>query len=280
MDKEWYESWKPYVAITLIGAALAMAYVLYANDSTLGYVFPAVTLFVCFPIIMAGAYMWITGTGSRFINGVDWSKLNEEETKRTTSYIGLWMAVGIIVLMYGMSVLLSHMWIGLSVMGVSLVLMLITLLKPMFRKIDRPRTIFDSYKAFVAIFIITMVSLVPTTYLMTAESTSETVDVTLNDTSFTVKAPMFDHTFRYDEIQIDYDEDFDKGSRRMGYNDTNIASGKYHNSEFGNYELASYVAVKPCIIVTVGDDKYAFNQDSDASTLEMFNTLKAKVPGA
>ena len=279
MDKEWYESWKPYVAITLIGAALAMAYVLYANDSTLGYVFPAVTLFVCFPIIMAGAYMWITGNGSRFINGVDWSKLNEEETKRTTSYIGLWMAVGIIVLMYGMSVLLSHMWIGLSVMGVSLVLMLITLLNPMFRKIDRPRTIFDSYKAFVAIFIITMVSLVPTTYLMTAESTSETVDVTLNDTSFTVKAPMFDHTFAYGDIDtIECVDNFDRGKRVWGYNTDNVCTGKFRSDTYGDYELAMYKDVSTCVVIYVGGDMYAFNQDSIDATVQLYNDIKGRMP--
>ena len=90
---------------------------------------------------------------------------------------------------------------------------------------------------------------------------------------------MFDHTFTYSEIdEIRYDADFDKGSRRMGYGTDTISSGKWKNAEFGNYELASYSNVKPCIIISVDGGIYAFNQSSDDATLNLFNDLKNRIP--
>ena len=277
---EWYESVKPYIIIGIIGPALALLFLLMGNREPLQMIYPTIVLFVCFPLVMLGAFYWITGRGRKSINGIDWSKFSDEDAKKLVSYTGFWMMISLIVMIYGLSLIFVILWLGIVILVVSFIMLVISMIVLYVKKTGKPLPAMDSVKAISVFLIIATVSLVPTTYLLSEGFMGESVSVTIDDDSFTVKAPMFDHTFRYDEIQIDYDEDFDKGSRRMGYNDTNIASGKYHNSEFGNYELASYVAVKPCIIVTVGDDKYAFNQDSDASTLEMFNTLKAKVPGA
>ena len=40
--------------------------------------------------------------------------------------------------------------------------------------------------------------------------------------------------------------------------------------------LFSFIA--PAVAITVGGDIYAFNQDSDASTLELYNRLVSRVP--
>ena len=274
---EWYESVKPYIALAVIGPTLALLFLLAGNKDTIQLIYPIIVLYVCFPIIVMGMFFWITGRGKKSINGIDWSKYSEEDAKKLVSRTGFWIMISIIVMLYGLSLIFVDFWIGITVVVVSVIFVVVSVIVLFVKKVEKPLPTMDSVKAISVFLLVAAVSLVPTTYLLSEGIMGEDVAVTINDDSFTVKAPMFDHTFRYDEIEISYDADFDKGSRRMGYNDMKISSGKFHNDEFGNYELASYTAVKPCIIITVGEDKYAFNQDSDASTLEMFNTLKAKI---
>ena len=275
---EWYESWKPYVALTVIASAIAMIYVAFSNGSFLGLLMPAVNLFVMFPIIMMSAYMWLTGKGARFINGVDWSKLNEQETKNKVSSIGFWIMISMIVIMYGLAVISSHIWIGLGILGFSAVLAFVVLIRTVAGGSSRPMITLDSMKALSILLVVTLVSVVPTTYLSTELKSSGSVDVSLEEETFTVKAPMFDHTFKYTEIEeIRYDADFDKGTRKWGYGSETICSGKWKNSEFGNYELAAYTKVRPCIVISVGGDIYAFNQSSDDATLNLFNDLKNRM---
>ena len=276
---EWYESVKPYVAVGILGPVIALLYILTVGDEPLSVIYPAVVLFVCFPIIMMGAFFWITGRGKNAINGIDWSRYTEEEAKRTVSYTGFWVMITVIILIYGLSFIFISIWAAVSVIAVAIVLMVVTLLRPFFKKIDRPLPSMDSVKALSVFILITAVSLVPTAYLMTGSVSSGSVDVTLDGESFTVKAPMFDHTFRYDEIEeIRFIEDFDKGSRRMGYNDSHISSGKYRNDLFGDYQLAAYNAVTPCVAISVGGEMYAFNQDSDAKTLELYKSIENRLP--
>ena len=274
---EWYESVKPYIALSIIGPTLALLFLLAGNKDPIQLIYPIIVLYVCFPIIVMGVFFWITGRGKKSINGIDWSKYSEEDAKKLVSRTGFWIMISLIVMLYGLSLLFVEFWIGITVVVASVILVVISVIMLFVKKVNKPLPTMDSVKAISVFLIVATVSLVPTTYLLSEGIMGEDVNVTINEDSFTVKAPMFDHTFRYDEIEISYDADFDKGSRRMGYDDMNICSGKFRNSEFGNYELASYKAVKPCIIITVGDDKYAFNQDSDASTLEMFDTLKGKI---
>ena len=275
----WYESVKPYIALAVLAPLVAVVFVIMGSDDPLNIIYPAIVLFVCFPIIMTGVFTWFTGRGKRFINTVDWSRYTEEEAKKTVSYTGFWVMITVIILTYGVSLIMVNLWIGLSIIAVAIILMLITLLRPMFKKINRPLPSMDSVKAFSVILLVTAVSLVPTTYFMITGVGSESVDITLGDGSFTVKAPMFDHTFRYDEIDdIQYYEDFDKGSRKMGYNDNHICSGKFHNSLFGDYQLAAYRSVTPCVAISVDGQMYAFNQDSDAKTLELFESIKDRMP--
>ena len=76
-----------------------------------------------------------------------------------------------------------------------------------------------------------------------------------------------------------YFEDFPKGKRIMGYQDTNVSSGRYNNSLFGDYELASYSKVRPCIAISVGGEMYAFNQNSDDLTWALYQSLKERIGG-
>ena len=186
---EWYESWKPYVALTIIGSAIAMVYVAFKNSTFLGLFMPAIDLFVMFPIIMMSAYMWLTGKGARFINGVDWSKLNEQEIRNKVSSIGFWIMISMIIIMYGLAVMPSYIWIGLGILGVGAVLAIVITIKTIAGGTSRQIISLDSVKALSILLVVTLVSLVPTTYIMTEFTSSESVDVTVGNESFTVKAP-------------------------------------------------------------------------------------------
>ena len=278
---EWYESVKPYIALSVIGPALAMIYIFLNIDDPLNLIFPAVTLFVFFPMIMMGMYYWITGNGKRFINGINWSNYTDEEARMTISYMGFGLLIFMIAMMYCMCLLKINFTGGLIGIGISILLMIIIFLRPILKKISRPLPRMDSVKAISVFLIVVTVSLVPTTYLLLNSSSSESVDITLDDESFNIKSPAYDRTIRYDKVDdIQYYGDFDKGVRVMGYDDGVICSGKFKNDMFGNYELAAYKKVTPCIAISVEGQIYAFNQDSDDSTLELYNALKERISAA
>lgn len=274
---EWYESVKPYIAVSIIAPALAMLLLYMECNDPMDILYPTIVLFVCFPLIMMAVFFWMTGRGKRFINSIDWSKYTDEEASMAVSYTGFWLMITLIVMVYGLSLIFVQLWIGVAIAVVSFILMMTTLLKPLFTKVSRPLPSMDSVKALSVFLLVASISLVPTTFFLSEGMSDNNIEVILGEDSFTVKAPMFDHTIAYSDIEdIQYISDFDKGSRTMGYDDGRICSGTYKNGE-GTYRLAAYRSVAPCIKVVAGGQMYAFNQDSDGSTLELFHNLKAKI---
>ena len=137
---------------------------------------------------------------------------------------------------------------------------------------------FPSKGSVAAVVIIFALATIPVSYAASSISTDGQIGITLDEENFTVVGPMFDHTFVYSDIEQFYlDEDFDKGKRKMGYGTSTIKSGKFQNSQFGNYELASYAKVKPCIVIMVDSEYYAFNQASDKETQDLFTELKERI---
>lgn len=106
----------------------------------------------------------------------------------------------------------------------------------------------------------------------------ESVNVTFDDTGVTVTAPMFDHHFNYDDIEdCRLEQDFDRGHRVYGYATGTICSGKWNNSMFGDYELASYTSVHTCIVLSVGGNIYAFNLSDTARTQSAYETIMSHI---
>ena len=239
-------------------------------------IYSAIVLVCLCPLVIYSIMMWLHGTGYKSINGLDWRSMTEQNAKEVASKFGFWMLVSMAILLYSTSVLMHNLALGLILMGVGIAVIFIPLASG-FKKGKPVPSGTPSKKAAIAV-LAAAIAIVPPVYILSLGD-SASVDIAFGDDGFSVRAPMFDHTFEYDEIDgCSYYEDFDKGVRKMGYGTSEICSGHFKNDLFGDYELASYTKVRPCIAISVGGEMYAFNQDSAGSTLDAFEILKQKLP--
>jgi len=119
-----------------------------------------------------------------------------------------------------------------------------------------------------------LVAIGPSIYLLNSDFSSEAIQIEYGDDSFRIQAPMVDKMFDYSKVEdLGIDPNFDKGSRVWGYATTKICSGTFNNAVFGNYTLASFVDVKPCVFFTYEGKYYAFNQSSVELTQAAFDRL-------
>ncbi len=270
---------KPYAALAILVPTLVIVFGLIRGWSWFSLLFSAIILFSCFPIVCAGLCMWLHGSGYRFLNvGVDWKSMDEKKRREVASRWGLWMAIGTVILIWGTAFLMLNLVIGIILMAAGTILMVLPFAKGAAKGSPVPN--WSRGKRIVVVAAFTLLTAVPFAFVMDggAGSMSNSVDISLGDDSFTVKAPFFDHSFSYDEIDdCQYFEDFQKGRRVMGYSDGTISSGRYDNDLFGRYELASYTKIKPCIAISVGGEIYAFNQSSKDLTESLYQSLLDKI---
>ncbi|MBO6084675.1 MAG: hypothetical protein J6O90_06320, partial [Candidatus Methanomethylophilaceae archaeon] len=109
---------------------------------------------------------------------------------------------------------------------------------------------------------------------------SSSVDVELEEDCVHVKAPLsIDWRLAYSDIDnVEYRPNLDRGERVAGYGGVSLESGTFRNSEFGSYQLASYIKCSPCIVVTMDNGKvYAFNQSDADSTYALYGNLLTKL---
>ncbi len=269
---------KPYAVLAVAVPAAATIIALALGWSLFQVFFVAIVMFCCIPIICMGLCQWMHGNGYRFLNvGVDWSSKKEKESREIASRWGKWIVIGTIVLSLACAFITYNLILGLVLLGVSIVLMLAPMFTGMNKGSPLPSWSKGTRIAVVAVALI--LAVVPFMYIVGGGiGTTNSVDVSLDDDSFTVKAPMFDHTFSYSEVDdCQFMYDFDKGKRVMGFYSETISSGRYNNDLFGNYQLAAYTEVTPCIAFSVDGEMYAFNQSTVDLTMETFEALIEKL---
>ena len=261
----------PWIAVALIVPAIVT---LASSGDVFTMGLYGVMSFCCFPLAILGIYMWATGNGWRWTNGVDWTKMDDEQRRATASHIGKYIAVSMTIVTVSIPFMLSNFIVGILMIAAGCILALVPFINLGNRKLKAP--VWDGRKTALGVAAVSIVCLaVP----FIPVGNTDSVNVTFDEESFRVSAPMFDHEFRYDEIeQHELDPDFEKGSRKWGYGTPDIMSGKFRNSQFGDYELASYAKVGPCIVISVGGDIYAFNQSSDAATQACYDELLSRLP--
>ncbi len=276
--------WQLYAIFALLAPIPFIVVSAYSKDS-LSLFMNSVIFYCTIPIIVYGFYMWIEGSGHRWINGVDWTKLTPSQLPYVSRFMGKIMVIGTVVFAIALSFLLYEVPIGIITVVLGCVVYMAILFygiahatnKEFLDKAEFYKPC--SRKTGIAIMIASIIIIGSASTVILSESTSsESVNITLEDEYFTVKAPAFNQSFDYDKIEKMYlDEDFDKGKRIGGYGTPTIHSGTFKNSEFGNYSLASYTNIKPCIVIFYNEDYYAFNQSSDAATKELFDLLSSKI---
>jgi hypothetical protein len=282
-------SWKPYAVLSLVVPLVIIAGLFALNSKDLlGLGLSSILLYSLFPLLMMSIYMWSSGKGHRWINGPDWTKMSESTRAQGSRIMGLTLYATLFLIFIGLAALsVGGFSIGLVLMisctigGVAVcVYGTVKVSRKSFEekwKYQTPRP--PSKGAVMALISVTILAMIPVGFSISEMGAGGSINVSMDENDFTVKGPMFDHTFRYSDVDtLSIDEDFDKGRRVMGYGTSTISSGDFRNSEFGDYKLASYAKIKPCIVITVGGEYYAFNQSSDNETHELYEKLRGKIP--
>ena len=102
------------------------------------------------------------------------------------------------------------------------------------------------------------------------------IEIAYAEDSFTVVADFSeDLTVSYDDIaDVEYRENFDKGSRLFGFGSARLLMGSFQNDEFGRYDLFSYAGCKAIVIITSNDGKkLALNLLDSEATRELYENI-------
>lgn len=269
--------WKSYLIIALlIPTLLTIGYAALGGDETL---FFAITMFCGYPITIWGMYMWHVGSGFRWVNGIDWSKHDHGTNVRICRYVGKYIMAFGIVFTWAMSTIFASLVLFIIGTILSIILCIIPFIKIGIRGPDGlGDSILDNRRKIMSILAVSILTIVPPAIVLDSDASSTPIEITFNEHYVSVKAPMFNHDFLYEEInEIHLDEDFDRGMRIMGYGTTSICSGKFDNDSFGRYELAAYNSCDACIVISVGGEIFAFNQSSLSKTNTVYMELLSRI---
>lgn len=268
----------PYTKLCLgLSLTVPMAYIVLEAvlDTHSGSILlEAILAFCVVPVAASGAWVWFSDNAGAYVNG--FPDLNGDDRNRFANLMGIGVVLCGFVMSLGLAILLAsgNMW-GILIILLSLIFVFIPI--PIFRKNPKARIPLKNCSTKTKMALTTAISvavLIPIPVAFMLDDSGNEVTVTFDEDSFTVKAPMFDHTFSYNDVGgLAFEENFEKGKRIYGYATSEISSGKYRNSLFGEYELASYSKITPCITFSVNGNMYAFNQEDVEKTQQAYDAL-------
>lgn len=236
------------------------------------------------PIIAMSVHFMVNRTGHRFVNGPDWTKMTPEQIQWALKRVGFVLTASMIPMCWSI-VLIALPDIGLIAFAVLLSLSLILLVAGLVVSLRKPpeivrNTPMTELNKWLVFIVAMALAAVPTAVITIEGDVADSITIDFMEDRVKVKGPMFDHEFLYSEIAFEdcvLDDDFDRGSRRVGYSTGSIESGKYRNSLLGNYELSSYTSCDSCIVIKVGGSYYAFNQKTEERTSELYAELCSRI---
>lgn len=266
-----------YILATLSIIAISLAVIMLLSVDFMDALLPVIGILVLYPCVIMGVYFYLEGRGYRWINGIDWASMSEQERANACSYIGFYLAIGCVLLGIGLGAVLTNFIIAIILMVVSTIIIIAGCVMP--ERAMAKKFVERSPSSKAAIFMVfTLLAIVPMTALGVSQFSQEVVDVEFLDDEVHIQAPMFNYHFKYESIEdLDIDPEFDKGKRIAGYGTPTICSGTFKNDVFGSYKLASYTQVKPCIFFLYEGKYYAFNQGSNELTQQAYEKLASLV---
>ncbi len=268
-----------YILATLSIIAISLAVIMLLSVDFMDALLPVIGILVLYPCVIMGVYFYLEGRGYRWINGIDWASMSEQERANACSYIGFYLAIGCVLLGIGLGAVLTNFIIAIILMVVSTIIIIAGCVMP--ERAMAKKFVERSPSSKAAIFMVfTLLAIVPMTALGVSQFSQEVVDVEFLDDEVHIQAPMFNYHFKYESIEdLDIDPEFDKGKRIAGYGTPTICSGTFKNDAFGSYKLASYTQVKPCIFFLYEGKYYAFNQGSNELTQQAYEQLLSHIKG-
>ena len=280
---------RPVLPVRLLlladAAAIAIAVVLIAVSVGFGglSILPLITIPTFVLICSLGLWMWANGAGADLVSSPGWNSLSDDMKTYGVSVVGLHIAIGmafvdcaipfVIIPGWGIGVFIALLLIGMAVTFAGVIRVLsISRSQPRTFVRKTPLTVWMT--VFLVLFTVVAVPI-----LALEESGPAGVKVELGDTAVTIKAPMVDRTIAYDDIDtVELDPDFSIGSRISGYGGLEMNSGKFRNSEYGQYTLASYSSCDTFVKITKKSGEHiVFNQKNAEETEALYSDLVSRL---
>ena len=76
---------------------------------------------------------------------------------------------------------------------------------------------------------------------------------------------------------VEFREEFDFGTRNMGFGSAKLSLGNFKNDEFGNYTLYAYTACDSAVVIKSGEHILVITGANEAETQTIFQTLQEKI---
>ena len=162
---EWYETPERYLALAVTAATTAILFIRLNISSNEELVYPLISIGICFPIIMASTYLWITGRGKRVAMGLDHSLYTDEEIREYVSYYGFWHMISALLFMFGLSILFVNAFLGLAAAITAAMILTIAMTMPSLGKDVNGLIEVRSIRAMGILLLVTFLSLAPTSLL-------------------------------------------------------------------------------------------------------------------
>jgi uncharacterized membrane protein len=210
-----------------------------------------------------------------------WTMGNDENWTKTHRLGGiLWVACGLVVMFSS----LLPLEIGLFVIiGAALVGVIVPTLYSytIYRRHKAEGIVYDcgeSMKHAKAGKWITIIVLPILAVLFAVLMFYGDVSVTLGEDSFVIEASFAsDLEVIYDEVEsIELRDEFDIGSRTMGFGSPRLSTGTFENNEFGRYTLYAYTKAEAYVILKNGDDVLVIG-GTEEDMRELYDGVMAKL---
>lgn len=275
------------VKLLLIADALAIAVAVILIDISVGFggisILPLITIPTFVLLCSFGLWMWANGAGANLVSSPGWNSLSEDSKPYAVSVMGLHIAIGmafvdcaipfVIIPVWGIAAFIALLLTGMAVTFSGLIRVL-TMNRSNPKRFIRKTPLTVWVTVFLVLFTVVAVPV-----LALEKSGPAGVNIELGETDMTVKAPMVDRTVAYDDIDtVELDPDFSIGSRISGYGGLEINSGKFRNSEYGQYTLASYSTCDTFVKITKKSGEHiVFNQKNAEDTEALYSDLLSRL---
>ena len=232
-----------------------------------------------FPVSAMGLYIFLEGRGERWVNGMDWVSMDEKSRRNALSYMGKYLVAGMVMLSIAISVILASLIVGIVLIILSTAIIIVPVAR-VEKAMDTQFVERGKGTKALAFIVVSVLCIAPSMAIAGMDFTTDSITVEFQEDGIYIKGPMYSGLYEYDSIeQLEYDPDFDKGSRQIGYGTPTISCGKFKNYEFGSYYLYSYTQVKPCAFFLYDGTYRAFNLSDEQQTWAAYKQLRSLVEG-
>jgi uncharacterized membrane protein len=272
----------PFISLTACGFMFLSALGYNANISAFVYIILAISF------IFIGNYMPKTVRNRTMGIKIKWTLANDENWNATHRFAGkIYVIVGILSLLAIPLPTVALPFILIAIIAVCVVVPIIYSYMFYKKQLSDGKATKEDYESSyvnimgnkkITITVTVIISVIVAIILFVTMFTGK-IEPTLNDTSLTVKASMWeDLTLDYEDIDsVEYRENRVDGERIMGVGTARLLIGSFRNDEFGAYTRYTYTGDKPCLVIKANGRTIVIGADDEQKTKEIYDRISSEI---